>query len=121
MVQTKIIGIANIFGAFFFIFALPQLEGGRFLAAVILSLTHVLIAIGFFLKLDWARAIMLVYSTFQLFALATATVVSILSLQYRSFSLWTGTILFLFFTVGPFLAWTIHFLLTNKSIKEQEA
>jgi len=109
--------MANILATLFFFFYLFKAEGGRFFACFGLVVFHCCILVGLLIRANWSRICLLVYSTFQIFALATASVVSLLSLQYKPFSTWTATVLGLLFILGPFLVWLILFLIGNEGKK----
>ena len=115
MIKIKIIASVNIIAALFFITNLPNMEGGRLLGGSVLALFHLIMAIGFLIPATWARSLMLIYATFQLFALITANVVSVLSLQYQPFSTWGITLLAMLFTLGPLLIWILIFLLKENT------
>ncbi len=115
MTKLRVLSIANFFAALFFFYCLFNTEGGRFVACFALIIFHIIMGFGLLKRANWARALMIVYGTFQIFAVLTASVVSILSLQYKPISSWTMLILFLLFTMGPFLAWAIFFLINPKT------
>ena len=106
-----VIAAVNFAAALFFLAALPAQDGGRVIACIGLVVVHLLIGGGLLLRMNWARALMLVYALFQIAALATAAVVAILSLQLKPFTAWTATILVLTLVLIPFLVWGSRYLL----------
>jgi hypothetical protein len=104
---------ANCVAMLFFLGVYPFEEGGRAIACLGLVLLHALIAGGLLFRQNWARGLMLVYSLFQIAALATSAVVAILSLQLKPFTAWTATQLMLAAVLVPFLAWCGHWLLQD--------
>jgi hypothetical protein len=106
---------ANGVAMLFFLGAFPFEEGGRAIACLGLVLLHGLLSAGLLLRQNWARGLMLVYSLFQIAALATSAVVAILSLQLKPFTAWTATQLILAAVLVPFLGWCSAWLLRDSN------